>query len=344
MRINNIIMRKNRLSAFIIAALAAASACLTAGCGNSSGSSAGETEKITFMLDWSPNTNHTGLYVAKEKGYFKELGLEVEIIEAAESGVETSVAAGTADFGVSFQDYLVPAFSAEEDARLPLTAVAAIIQHNTSGIVSPKDKNILSPKDMPGNSYATWDLPIEQAIIKKVVTDDGGNYDDIKLISAYVEDIGAAFSSGIDSVWIYYAWDGIACEKKGLDTNFFYFKDYAEELDDYSPIIIANNDFLKNKPETARKFLAAVTKGYEFAMENPSEAAQILVGAGEGLDPDICKASQEWLADQYQADAAKWGVIDQGRWDAFYKWVYDNGLCEREIPAGFGFTNEYLPE
>lgn len=336
-------MRKFRLISLITAT--AAAACLFTGCGNSGSASGNDpTEKITFMLDWSPNTNHTGLYVAREKGYFKELGLEIEIIESSEAGAEASVAAGSADFGVSFQDYLVPAYSAEESAILPLTAVAAIIQHNTSGIVSPKEKGILTPKDLAGSSYATWELPIEQAIVRKVVTDDGGNFDDVTLIPSYVEDIGGAFASGIDAVWIYYAWDGIACEKKGLDTNFFYFKDYAAELDDYSPVIIANNDFLKNKPETARKFLSAVSKGYEYAIENPDDAARILVDANEGLDPEICKASQRWLADQYRADAARWGVIDKDRWDAFYKWVYDNGLCEYEIPSGCGFTNEYLPE
>lgn len=339
-------MNKNKIKFLPLTLAALVSVCLFAGCGKSSQSSASgdKTEKVTFMLDWSPNTNHTGLYVAKEKGYFSELGLDVEIVEASQSGAEASVAAGSADFGVSFQDTLVPAFSAKEESILPITAVAAIIQHNTSGIVSPKDKNILSPKDMPGHSYATWDLPIEQAIIQKVVANDGGSYDDISLISTYVEDIGGAFSSGIDSVWIYYAWDGIACEKKGLDTNFFYFKDYADELDYYSPVIIANNDFLKNKPETTKKFLSAVSKGYEYAIENPDDAAQILVDANEGLDADICKASQKWLAAQYKSDAARFGEIDKNRWDAFYKWVYDNKLCEYEIPAGFGFTNEYLPE
>lgn len=79
-------------------------------------------------------------------------------------------------------------------------------------------------------------------------------------------------------------------------------------------------------------------------MENPDEAARILVDANEGLDAGICTASQKWLASQYKADAAKFGVIDKNRWDSFYKWVYDNKLCEYEIPSGFGFTNEYLPD
>ena len=301
-------------------------------------------EKITFMLDWTPNTNHTGIYVAKELGYFEEEGLDVSIVEAADSGAEASVASGAADMGVSFQDYLVPAYAVDDDAKLPITAIAAIIQHNTSGIISLKKNGIDSPKKMEGFKYATWEMPIEQAIVKKVVTDDGGDPGKVEMIPATVTDINAGLSSEVDAVWIYYGWDGISCELQGMDTNFFYFKDYAPELDEYSPVIIANNDFLKTKPDAAKKFMKAVSKGYEYAIENPEDAAGILVKANEGLDEELCIASQKWLSDRYKADASKWGVIDQSRWDAFYKWVYENGLCDREIPAGFGFTNEYLPE
>ena len=303
-----------------------------------------ELTKIIVALDWTPNTNHTGLYVAQQNGYFEEEGLSVEIIEASDAGAEAMVGSNTAQFGISFQDTLVPVYAAAEEERLPITTVAAIIQHNTSGIISPKDKGIKTPAGMAGNTYATWDLPIEQAIVKQVVTDDGGNYDEINLASQYVENIQGAFEGGIDAVWIYYAWDGINTELAGLDTNFFYFKDYGDELDYYSPVIIANDSFLETEPETAKKFLAAVSKGYEYAIENPEEAAQILVDLNEGLDLELCTASQKWLADQYQADADKWGEIDQSRWDAFYNWVYENDLCENEIPAGFGFTNAYLPE
>lgn len=356
-------MKKLKLTAMILAGTMLAGAVTACGSSDSSETSAQESkatvassenssetsgntslEKVTFMLDWTPNTNHTGIYVAEELGYFAEEGLDVSIVEAADSGAEASVAGGAADMGVSFQDYLVPAYAVDEESRLPITTIATIIQHNTSGIVSLKKNGIDSPKKMEGFKYATWETPIEQAIVKKVVTDDGGDASKVEMIPATVTDINAGLNSEVDAVWIYYAWDGISCELQGMDTNFFYFKDYAPELDEYSPIIIANNDFLKTRPEVAKKFLAAVSKGYEYAIENPEEAAKILVKVNEGLDEELCIASQKWLADQYKADASKWGVIDQSRWDAFYKWVYENGLCDREIPEGFGFTNEYLPE
>lgn len=331
-------MRKIKFISFIMVALMALS-FMTA-CGKKNTSEA----EITLMLDWTPNTNHTGFYVAMEKGYFEEAGIKLNIVECSEAGAEAAVADGSVQFGVSFQDYLVPAFSAEDSAKLPVTAVAAIIQHNTSGIISRKSAGITSPKYMANHSYATWDLPIEQAIIKKVVTDDGGNYDDVNLISQYVENIIGALSADIDSVWIYYAWDGIACEKADFDFDFFYFADYAAELDNYSPIIIGNNDWLKKNPETAKKFMEAVSKGYNYAIENPEEAARILVAANEGIDLDLAIASQKWLSKEYAKDASQWGIIDKTRWDAFYTWVFKNGLCSYEIPSGFGFTNEYLPK
>lgn len=332
---------KNKIILLLTAgALFASSLC---GCADNAGKKT-DTEKITIALDWTPNTNHTGIYAADELGYFEDAGIEVEIIEALESGAEAVVGSGTAQFGISFQDYLVPLFAAPEDEQLPITVVAAIIQHNTSGIISPKKLNITTPSGLCGHTYATWELPIEQAIMEKVVTDDNGNWNDVELIPQYVENIQGAFDSGIDSVWIYYGWDGVNTELAGLETNFFYFKDYGTELDYYSPVIIGNNDYMEKNPEITRKFMEAVTKGYEYAIDNPEAAAEILVDANEGLSLELCTASQKWLADKYQDDAAAWGVIDSDRWDAFFAWVYENNLCENEIPKGYGFTNEYLPK
>lgn len=95
-----------------------------------------EKEKITFVLDWTPNTNHTGLYVAQSRGFFEEQGLEVEIVQPPEDGADTLVASGKAQFGISFQDSMAPGVAGENE--IPTTAVAALIQHNTSGIVSRK--------------------------------------------------------------------------------------------------------------------------------------------------------------------------------------------------------------
>lgn len=297
-------------------------------------------KEITIVLDWTPNTNHTGLYVAKELGYFDDAGLNVNIIQPPENGATDLVASGGAQYGIDFQEYLAPVFGT--DNQLPVIAVAAILQHNTSGIVSLKEKGVDSPVKLEGMSYATWEIPIEQAIIEDSITKNGGDFSKVSLIPAYVDDIVAALNTDIDCVWIYYGWEGIKLELENIDTNFLYIKDMYGDFDFYSPVIIANTDYIENNPDEAKAFLNAVRRGYEYAAENPKEAADILLKAVPELDSELVHASQEYLSGQYIADAEGWGIIDQARWDAFYKWVNDNGLVEKEIEAGMGFTNDYL--
>ena len=308
---------------------------LAVSCGKSK-----SNQKIKIVLDWVPNTNHTGLYVAKDLGYFKEEGLNVEIVQPPEGSTTALIGAGGAEFGISFQDTLAKSFARENP--VPVTAVAAILQHNTSGIISLKEKGIDSPKKLEGNKYVTWEDSIEQAILKKLVTDDKGDFSKVKLIPYTITDVVTGLKTNVDAVWVYYAWDGIATERAGLQTNFLKIRDYGEELDYYSPVIIANNDFLKKNPEIAKKVLKAIKKGYEYAMKNPEESAKILVKNSPELDINLVTASQKWISKEYQSDAKEWGIIDGNRWNRFYEWLYKNKAVEREIPKNFGYSNEYL--
>lgn len=298
-----------------------------------------EKEKITFVLDWTPNTNHTGLYVAQEKGYFEDEGLEVEIVQPPEDGADALVASGKAQFGISFQDTMAPGVVGEDE--LPTTAVAAVVQHNTSGIISRKGEGMDTPKGLEGKKYATWDAPIEKAMMENVVEADGGDFSKVELIPSTVTDeVSALESKSVDAIWIFYAWAGVATEVAGLETDYFAFKDINPAFDYYTPVIIGNNEFLEKEPETAKKFLSAVKKGYEDAIEDPDGAAEILCEAAPELDQELVKASQEYLKDQYIADADRWGYIDPDRWNLFYNWLNENGLTENEIPENTGFSNE----
>ncbi|MCI6005852.1 MAG: ABC transporter substrate-binding protein [Blautia sp.] len=302
-----------------------------------------ETEKITFVLDWTPNTNHTGLYVAQSQGFFEEQGLEVEIVQPPEDGADALVASGKAQFGVSFQDTMAPGVAGEN--ALPTTAVAALIQHNTSGIVSRKGEGMDTPKGMEGKKYATWDSPVEKAMIQNVVEEDGGDYGKVEMIPSTVTDeVSALQSNSVDAIWIFYGWAGVKMELEGLETDYFAFKDINPVFDYYTPVVIANNDFLANEPETAKKFLTALKDGYEYAIENPEDAAQILCEAAPELDKELAVASQKYLSEQYKAEVEQWGYMDPARWNSFYQWLNDNGLVENEIPENAGFSNDYLPE
>lgn len=298
-------------------------------------------EKVTFVLDWTPNTNHTGLYVAQKKGYFKEAGIDVEIVQPPEDGAEVLVGSNKAQFGVSFQDSMVPAING--DNPLPIEAVAAILQHNTSGIISRKGEGMDTPKGLEGKKYATWDMPVEKATIKQVMEKDGGDFSKVELIPSTVTDeVSALESKSVDAIWIFYGWAGVATEVKNLPTDYFAFADIDKVFDYYTPVIIGNTDWLKKNPDTAKAFLKALRKGYEYCISNPQEAGDILLEAAPELDKELVEKSQEYLKDQYQAEASQWGVFDPERWNGFYNWLNENKLVDKNLAENQGFTNDYI--
>lgn len=301
-----------------------------------------DLKEITLCLDWTPNTNHTGIYAADKLGYYEEAGLKVTIVQPPEGGAEMMTASGQSQFGISAQDSLAANYASSEP--MGITAVATILQHNTSGIIS---RDCKTPKDLEGKRYSTWDSPTEKAMIKYVMEKDGGDFNKVELIPNVITDEASALKHGdTDAVWIYYAWSGINAELSGLDFEYFAFSDIEKAFDFYTPVIIGNNTFLEAEPETAKAFLSATAKGYEYAIENPDEAARILIDSDEtgsliGSE-ELVYESQKWINEQYIADAERWGVIDPQRWDAFYSWLGDEGLVANTIPAGTGFTNDYL--
>ena len=307
---------------------------------------ANELTPVTLCLDWTPNTNHTGLYAALALGYYEDAGLDVQFVQPPENGAVLMCAAGQADFAIDAQDTM--AASLDLDEPLDVTAVAAILQHNTSGILSRAGDGITSAKGLEGKIYSTWESPIELAMIRYCMEKEGGDFDKVRLIPNNLYDEPAALAAHqTDAVWVFYGWSGINADLEEVPCDYWSFRDQAEELDYYTPVILANNAFLAESPETAKAFLEASAKGYAYAAEHPQEAADLLIeGDTTGsLDDarDLVYASQEWLSKEYIADADEWGVFDADRWNAFYGWLYANGLTSHDL-TGTGFTNEYLPQ
>lgn len=299
-----------------------------------------KTKTIDFILDWTPNTNHTGLYVAKEKGYFKEAGVDVDIKLPPEDSSSDLIINGKAPFGVYFQDYM--AKKLEKGAGI--TAVAAIVEHNTSGVISKKEANILEPKDLVGKKYGTWNDPTELGMIKTLMEAQGADFSKLELVPNNDSNSITPIANGLfDAAWIYQGWDGILAKSQGMDTNFFYMRDFAKEFDYYSPVIIANNDYLKANADEAKKVIQAIKKGYQYAMEHPEEAADILIKNAPELKNkrDFVLESQKYLSSQYAENKEKWGQFDADRWNAFYAWAKDKGLLKEDLKDK-GFTNDFV--
>ena len=297
--------------------------------------------KLTFCLDYVPNTNHTGIYVAKAKGWFAEEGIELEIVQPAEDTAEAMIGTGQAQLGVSYQDYIANVLAA--DAPMPIVAVAAILQHNTSGIMSRAADGITHPAAMAGHRYATWELPVEQATVRDVVEADGGDYSQVELVPYSVDDeVSGLRANMFDCVWVYEGWAVQNAKVQSYDVNYFSFISIDQVFDYYTPVLAVNSEWAAKNPELVRAFLRAAKRGYEHAIAQPDDAASLLLEQVPELDEKLVRASQTYLAGQYQADAASWGEIDPARWKAFYQWLNDKKLVARAIDPSAGFTTEYL--
>ncbi|MBN1287759.1 MAG: ABC transporter substrate-binding protein [Anaerolineae bacterium] len=301
-----------------------------------------EPTTVTLMLDWSPNTNHTGIYVAEANGYFEEANLVVEIVEpSGDIPVEQIVASGTADFGVSFQEWMT--FSLAEG--MPIMSVAAIIQHNTSGFAALAGRGVETPRDLEGLTYASFGSAIERPVLDLLMSCDGGDVDKLAFVDVgFVDALPLLETGRVDVAWIFYAWDGIRAEVQGIELDMVMLQDYLDCVPDYyTPVLITGQAMIEEQPDVVRAFVQAVSRGYEWAIEHPEEAADILLEAVPELDEDLVKQSQLWLADQYRADAPRWGEQSLEVWEAFTGFLVDNGVLEAPIDNEAAFTNEFLP-
>jgi ABC-type nitrate/sulfonate/bicarbonate transport system substrate-binding protein len=293
---------------------------------------------VTLMLDWVPNTNHTGLFVAQHEGYFEDAGLAIEIIQPGEVFAEQAVAGGAADFGISFQEQITLARADD----IPLVSIAAIIQNNTSGFASRTGK---SPADWEGLRYGSFGSPFEEPTLRELMRCDGGNFEALEIVDIGFSDSLALLDQGqIDLAWIFSGWQGVQAAQQGIDLEIVMMEDWLDCIPDYyTPVIIAAESTLEERPEMVRAFLKAVSRGFEFAINDPSAAADILLDAVPELDAQLVRDSQEWLSPRYQSDAGRWGEQDLAVWQAYSQWMADHGILSEPIQPERAFTNEYLP-
>lgn len=330
-----------------IAALGVVLALATAGlasCGSDSGGGSGEgggLRRFTVLLDWSPNTNHSGMYLAKARGWYRQAGLDVRFVEPGDSTSLQLLAAGKGDVAVSVQEEVVPARA----QGLPVRSIAAIIQHNTSSLISLADDGIEEPADLQGKTYGGYGGALEEALLDKLITCDGGDPKALKRV-----DVGEAdFRIGLerdqyDVVWIFDGWDGIRLDQADVDTNRIELAEQTDCIPDwYTPLLATSDDVAAERPDDLRAFLAATARGYQEAMADPSAAADALLEGAPDLDPELVRASAVYLSTRYADDPAAWGRQDPEVWERFTAFLADAGMLDGDVDPASAWTNEFLP-
>ncbi|MFP4638362.1 MAG: ABC transporter substrate-binding protein [Spirochaetaceae bacterium] len=299
-----------------------------------------DTREVTFMLDWVPNVNHVGIFVAQEEGFFADAGLDVEIIEPGEVAANQAVASRRADFGVDFQENLT-LLRADD---VPLVSIAAVIQTNTSGFAVRAGEGIESPADFEGLTYGTFQSPFEKPTLNSLLECTGGEPSSIEFVQAGRDLLAMLQQEQADIVWIYYGTQGFQAEAEGIDITYFPLNDYTDCIPDYyTPVIIASEETLSERSELTRDFLEALARGHSYVVSNPEEAAHILADAVPELAREQLVESVPWLAERMRMDAPQWGYQDASVWREYTEWMQEVGVLETEIDPDAAFTNEYLP-
>jgi ABC-type nitrate/sulfonate/bicarbonate transport system substrate-binding protein len=325
-----------------LALLTFALGLIFAACGGDDDNGGG-LKKVTLMLDWTPNTHHNGIYVAKEKGWYKEAGLDVQIVEPASGGVEQVVASGKADFGVSIQEAVIPARA----EGVPIVSIGAIAQHNDSSLMALASDNIKRPKDLEGKTYGGFGGALETALIKKLVSCDGGNPDKVKFVEVgNIDYLVGMEQNRFDFVWVFEGWDVIrARDIENKPITSLKFSDYLNCIPDwYTPLFITSEKMAKDHPDVVRKFMEATSRGYDFSIANPKEAADALLKNAPELDKALVEKSSAYKSTRFVDKGRRWGEQDLAIWEKFESFLRDSGLTTKQVDVKKAFSNDFLPK
>lgn len=304
--------------------------------------------KVSVQLDWTPNTNHIGIYIALAKGWYKDAGIDVDVLPYTDAGnADTIVANGNADFGISFP----PSVIFSRAAGLDLVSVAGVLQRSVVELAVLDSSDIKRPRDFDGRLYAGFGLPFEAPQIRTVIKADGGKgeFETATLSTAAYE---ALYNKRADFSEIFTAWEGIEAELRGIKLRTFRYDAYGVP-DVPSVVIVAKRDNVTKKADLYAKFLEVTKRGYEFAASQPAEASKTFIDylpKGAFPDEEMVRRSTDVLAPVFVDAAKRWGNQDGAKWDAYSRWLIaqgvvtdaNNRVVQGELPGGPLYTNELI--
>lgn len=331
-----------------VTACSSSSSTASASSGSGAGSSA-QAATVTLALDWTPNTNHTGIFVAQQLGYYKAAGIDLKIVPYGSTAPETLIATHKVDFGISYQDGLTEAAATGGD----ITSVFAITQKTDVVIGVRADSGITSPKQLDGKTYAGYGSPLEVPMLKYVIKQAGGT-GTFKDVTLNTDAYQALYAGQADFALPEPTWEVIQARLVGKPLRTFDVSDYGFPPI-YSALIASSHQYLSAHADTARRFLAATLKGYQYAAAHPQQAANLLIQANQsalGGQRDLIDQSAALEAAQYYKDTdGKIGVQSQTRWKSLTDFLFGNGILadasgkalSSEPPLSSLYTNAYLP-
>lgn len=332
--------RHPRLLALTLAVGVLAAACSSGDGGDDAAD--GGTRDVTLMLNWTPNAQHAGIYAADALGYYEDAGLDVTIVEPADTGVEPVVAQGDADFGLAQAESLLPARA----AGVPVVSIATLLPHNDSSLMALADSGISRPRDLEDATYGGYGGALETELVRRLVECDGGDPDRVEFVEVgNVDYLTGMQRDRFDFAWVFNGWDALAArEVQGVDVTTIPFIDHLDCIPDwYTPLVLTSESMVEDEPELVADFLAATARGYQAAVDDPEQAADLLLEAVPELDRDLVRASTTYHATRFVEPGRSWGHQQAEVWDDFGAFLVDAGLLDEPVDTEAAFTDDFLP-
>ncbi|KAB0682801.1 ABC transporter substrate-binding protein [Aureimonas leprariae] len=282
-------------------------------------------KRVTVALDWTPNTNHIGLFVAREKGFYGEAGLGVEILPYTDTAAGTLVANGVADFGILSTIGLCTQKAAGADLR----GVFAVTRKETGRVVFDAGRNdIQRPRDLDGRTYGGFGSAWENALIDSIVRHDGGK-GEFRTVTLGTSAYEALASGAVDFTLEVATWEGVEAELAGRRQRAFTYADYGVP-DEHTTLIGSSDGYLAANGDATKAFLAATRRGQLFAAEHAAEAADILIAANGAtpLDAELVRASLKTLNDggYLKGPDGAVGTFEPAKIEAMGRYLFEAGI------------------
>ena len=284
--------------------------------------------EFKLALDWTPNINHIGFIVGKEKGFYENYNINLDIQSPSNDNYKNSPAKkielGIVDFGLCPTESVL-SFRTKNNP-FNLFAIGTIFQEDVSAIVVSKDSPVKRPKDLDGRSYASYGARYEDQIVKQLIKNDGGK-GDIKI--SYPKRLGVwntMKNNLYDSTWIFMNWEGI----ENPNLNFFRLKDYDIPYS-YSPLIVASEKLINGSKSEINDFLKATKQGYIYSMNNIQESTEILYNYLPNSDKKINIIESLKFSIPYFGNSKSFGKISKDVFQKFFKWLELNEIENRLI-------------
>ncbi|MDJ0367909.1 ABC transporter substrate-binding protein [Hymenobacter sp. H14-R3] len=286
-------------------------------------------EKLTIALDWTPNTNHAGLFLAQQQGLYAAAGLDVVLLSPESEAYATTPArrllAGEADLAVASSETVLSYRTATTPVEV--TAVAALLQDDTSAIAVLAASGIERPAHLDGQVYASYQARFEDRIVQQLIRNDGGQG---TLRLAYPPKLtiwDSLLTGQVAATWIFQGWEGAQAHLAGVALRTFALGDYSIPYG-YTPVLVSTNELLARKKESLTKFLHVTGRGYQLAAADVGAATQLLAQTGLAAfaDTAFIGASLTLLQPHFLTESGEWGCMQLGKWQAFVQWLVAQGL------------------